>query len=543
LARRTTRKKGPSNTGQDTTGSDPSRTPDPDDTAVSNTVDTSSDAQTSAPDSTEGAATPSPTEDRQEREMVQEAAIATADESQLAKDISPSVNMPEPDSAEPDAPIPAATASGEKPEEGGDLPLGLPATTPEQEGVEPTDTAAPTDENLQQSGAEDMRNPEISETDRAPEVAPIAAAPELEGQEEARTSDRTDIDSGQNAAAPVAAPERKGGGLFPLLLGGVLAGGIGYGAAYFGAPQAGDNGALDQLRSDVASLRSDLEAARAPVELGALEAEIATLRDQLSQLPQISETGEPVDVSAELAELRAQIAESGGNDLGALQARLDDLDARLSQQADNMTQELDSLRAAVADAQSGISALGVDMADLRDLGERRVTEAEAAVDAALAQSGLDSLRAALETGVAYADAVARLEQAGINVPEALAAPASTGVPTIEMLQESFPQAARAALREALQGAPTESTADRLGNFLRAQTGARSTAPRAGDDPDAVLSRAGAAIEAGDLDTTLSEIDALPAPAQAAMGDWLRAATARLAARDALPELINTITTE
>ena len=539
MARRTTRKKGPSNTGQDTTGSDPSRTPDPDETAVSDTVDTSSDAETSPPDSAAGTTTPRPSEDRQAREVVQEAAIATPDESQLAKDISPSAIMPE---AEPDAPVPAATAAGEKPDEESDAPLGLSETTPEEARADMTDTPAPADDNSLQSAPEETRNPEISETDRAPEGAPIAAAPELEGQEEARTTDSTDTDSGKNVAPPAAAPERKGG-LFPLLLGGVLAGGIGYGAAYFGAPQAGDNGALEQLRSDVASLRSDLEAARAPVELGALEAEIATLRDQIAELPQTTETGEPVDLSAEVAELRALIAAGGGNDTGALQARLDDLDARLSQQADNMTQELDSLRAAVADAQSGISALGVDVADLRDLGERRVIAAEAAVDAALAQSGLDSLRAALETGVAYADAVARLEQAGVSVPEALAAPASTGVPTIEMLQDSFPQAARAALREALQGAPTESTADRLGNFLRAPTGARSTAPRAGDDPDAVLSRAGAAIEAGDLDTTLSEIDALPAPAQAAMGDWLGAARARLAARDALPELINTVTTE
>jgi hypothetical protein len=161
----------------------------------------------------------------------------------------------------------------------------------------------------------------------------------------------------------------------------------------------------------------------------------------------------------------------------------------------------------------------------------------------MAQSGLDSLRAALETGVPYPDAVARLSAAGVTVPEALAAAAPTGIATIEALQESFPEAARGALRVALQDAPAESTVDRLGNFLRAQTGARSTVPRAGDDPDAILSRVGAAIEAGDIDAALLEVDALPAPAQAAMADWLAAARARLAARDALPELIHTISTE
>jgi len=44
-------------------------------------------------------------------------------------------------------------------------------------------------------------------------------------------------------------------------------------------------------------------------------------------------------------------------------------------------------------------------------------------------------------------------------------------------------------------------------------------PREGDDPDAVLSRAEAALRDGRVDETLALIATLPAEGQAAMMDW------------------------
>ncbi|PIP98157.1 MAG: hypothetical protein COW75_01455, partial [Rhodobacterales bacterium CG18_big_fil_WC_8_21_14_2_50_71_9] len=49
---------------------------------------------------------------------------------------------------------------------------------------------------------------------------------------------------------------------------------------------------------------------------------------------------------------------------------------------------------------------------------------------------------------------------------------------------------------------------------------------AGDDPQAVLSRARAAVEDGDFAAALAEIAALPAPAQEAMADWTAGARLR-----------------
>lgn len=82
--------------------------------------------------------------------------------------------------------------------------------------------------------------------------------------------------------------------------------------------------------------------------------------------------------------------------------------------------------------------------------------------------------------------------------------------------------------------------ERLTAFLQAQTGARSLAPREGDGPDAVLSRAGAALDAGNLQAALTEMDALPEPGQVAMADWRRLADIRLAASAAAAELSATL---
>jgi hypothetical protein len=61
---------------------------------------------------------------------------------------------------------------------------------------------------------------------------------------------------------------------------------------------------------------------------------------------------------------------------------------------------------------------------------------------------------------------------------------------------------------------------------------RSLTPRAGDSPDAILSRAEAAVGAGDLAGAIAELNTLPPAAQAAMADWIKAATARHAVVEA-----------
>ena len=56
--------------------------------------------------------------------------------------------------------------------------------------------------------------------------------------------------------------------------------------------------------------------------------------------------------------------------------------------------------------------------------------------------------------------------------------------------------------------------------MRAQTGARSLTAQDGADPDAVLSRAEAALRNGQVADALAELPDLPGPGQERLGDWI-----------------------
>jgi hypothetical protein len=166
-------------------------------------------------------------------------------------------------------------------------------------------------------------------------------------------------------------------------------------------------------------------------------------------------------------------------------------------------------------------------------------ETEATARAAVARGALLRVQAALDSGAVFDAALADLAGAGIAVPAALADNAG-GVPALSVLQAEFPEAARAALAAAVSQPAGDTLGNRLGSFLRAQTGARALTPRDGDDPDAVLSRAEAALRAGDLDGTLALVDALPPEAQAQMAAWRARADTRSRAAAALAELAATL---
>ena len=101
------------------------------------------------------------------------------------------------------------------------------------------------------------------------------------------------------------------------------------------------------------------------------------------------------------------------------------------------------------------------------------------------------------------------------------------------LRAGFAPAARDALTASLAETAGGSFWNRTTAFLRSQTGARSLTPRAGSDPDAILSRAEAALGAGDLGAALTEVAALPPAGQARMAEWQGLAERRLAAAQAI----------
>nr|WP_237398888.1 mitofilin family membrane protein [Rhodovulum sulfidophilum] len=128
----------------------------------------------------------------------------------------------------------------------------------------------------------------------------------------------------------------------------------------------------------------------------------------------------------------------------------------------------------------------------------------------------------------------------IEVPEALTAVAGKGVETLPELQDSFPAAARDALETALKEQAAGGVGDKFAAFLRSQLGVRSLTPKEGDDADAVLSRAEAALREGDLRAALSELDGLDDGARAEMAGWIDAARARADAVEAAQSLEQTL---
>ena len=114
--------------------------------------------------------------------------------------------------------------------------------------------------------------------------------------------------------------------------------------------------------------------------------------------------------------------------------------------------------------------------------------------------------------------------------------ADTGAPTLASLQDTFPDAARAALAAARREGVSGEEGGRFTEFLRSQFDVRSVSARDGDDADAVLSRAQLAVSEGRIGDALAEVATLPEVARAMMTDWTAAAEARVAAVDAIDTL-------
>lgn len=313
---------------------------------------------------------------------------------------------------------------------------------------------------------------------------------------------------------PEAKPARRTGGLLALLLGGAIAAGLGFGAAQL-VPQGWPLASTAEMERKLAEQANDL--AQLQTRLATLESQplpdfsplmdtLATLNGRVADL----ETG-PAERAEDTAAAIAQLQ----SDLAALQAS--------GPVPANITALAAEAEARLQEAEDQANRLKADAEALNLAAERRVA--------------LAALRAAVESGAPFGTELAAL---GPDVPLLLSQAAETGIPNLATLQDSFAEAARAALEAALRADMGDSWTDRAMSFFRTQTGARSLTPREGSDPDAILSRAEAALAKGDLVTTLAELDSLPEVARTAMADWRSTADQRLSAITALRELADTI---
>ncbi|WP_333868164.1 hypothetical protein, partial [Leisingera aquaemixtae] len=339
------------------------------------------------------------------------------------------------------------------------------------------------------------------------------------------------------AQAPPREIERvveKRGGFGAALLGGVVAAGIGF--------VAGQSGWLDSvLPPSLQGSSADLAALRA--SQSEMQAALASLQQQLegSRAPDLAPLSDQADaLAAEIAALKeAQTAQAPDEalrgDLEALAGRVSALETRPLEGA--TPEAVAAFEAELGKLQDSLAAQRAEIDQKLAEAEDMETASAEAARIASAQTQLAQLRSALDSGNSYDSNVQQLELLGVEVPSALSGPAETGVATLTALRDGFAPAAREALAAAREEAKGGGS---LMDYVNRHLGARSVAPRDGDDPDAILSRAEAAVAAGRIEEALTEVSALPETARAALSGWEAAANARVAAVNAAADLAQSL---
>lgn len=334
--------------------------------------------------------------------------------------------------------------------------------------------------------------------------------------------------------APTSATAKRAS-VMPMLLGGAIAAAIGFGAARYPDQWPFVTGPVEDPMATQLAAQAE--------QIAAMEAAGKQQADALAALKADDSLNVARgEISGEFAQLRTQ--------LEAMSGTLDDLQNRLHTveklpQGSGMEAAAAAASAYERELQQMRQMLDAELAKITTAKDDAATLEQSAAEAAKAagaRAALARVLAALDTGRPYGDALFDLtQQAGVDAPAALSDYAENGVPTLVALQASFPAAARAALDASVRDAVAAGEMDRVSAFFRLQLGSRSLTPKEGSDPDAILSRAEAALKTGQLGDALSELSALPEAGQPALGGWIASATARkdaLAAGDALAQLVN-----
>jgi hypothetical protein len=285
---------------------------------------------------------------------------------------------------------------------------------------------------------------------------------------------------------------------------------------------------LSDLTSRVAQLETALKAVGDAAKEGGSVADAAAISQQISEAEQRLQAkidaalagGEAVnastiqDMQSAIAELKAKISALADAELGAGST------SELGPEVSTLSERVAKLEAALPKL---AGAVGKDAAGTKS----------AAVAIAFA-----NLRAAISEGRPFAtelDTISTLSPGAADLG-VLPAYAEKGIPTLPELARSFDTTKDAALAAAAP--PTD------GSFLaRLMASAESLvkirrvdAAATGDTPSALLARAGAELDKGDLAAAVKEVGALQGAPRDAFSVWLDQARARLSADETLKRL-------
>jgi len=371
---------------------------------------------------------------------------------------------------------------------------------------------------------ETLKDPESVASDETEGVDDLS----IEDNEVVGGVDEPAVEPGVEETPSVVEPAKRGG-FVPLVLGGVIAAGLGFGGAvYFG----------DQL--GIGAKSSDA-IAKISEELAAQSDTLKALHDRTTQATDAaltaSQTAKESAVELEkLRELHDAKLDSLSEAVAGFETRLSDIEKR------PLNEGLGA--AAIAAYEREVEDLKTLVAEQKAEAMELKDRADLSAKTALARSATTRIIAALDSGAAFSGAVVDYRSAtGEGVAEVLADHAETGVITLVALTEAFPEAARAALAKARSENVDDAQGSKLGNFLKTHLGARSVEAKEGNDTDAILSRAEAALRSGQLAETLAELDALADAPKAVMADWRAQAETRLAAMQAAEAMAQALNTK
>jgi hypothetical protein len=415
------------------------------------------------------------------------------------------------------------------------------APEPEQAGPERADTVTDEVDAARDAGAAEETAVDALD-DRASAQTDIAPEPQPEAEPAREPSSRREEPVPPAPPPPSVTVQKVG--FVPLVLGGVVAAGLGFAAGWQGfLPAPGDAETEAALAAQSARIDEVVDAVAAmPAlpDLAPLEAEVTALRADLGPLAERIAALEERVTAMERAP--ANDGTLSANAIAAWQQDIEDLKAAVATQA-AQAGEIAALQSQMAAQEAEMARMVDEAAQRLDAAQSTVAEIEEAATAnataTLRRAVLASLQTAVDAGQPFGNLLGELAGTGVDVPEGLSAGAE-GVATLAALTDAFPEAARAALAAARAEGLAEDGGNGVMAFLRSQLDVRSVEPREGSDPDAVLSRAEAALRDARLGDALAEIATLPEPVRAPMSDWIAAAEMRVAALTALQALAETL---
>ena len=328
----------------------------------------------------------------------------------------------------------------------------------------------------------------------------------------------------------------------------------------------------------VNSRLSKLESAPPPAgdpALGALDARIKTLEDRKVETPpDLSDLTSRVTRLEGSMNALAETAKEGGSvpDAAALDAKIGDLEQRLQGKIDSalaaqrgestadlkdLQKEVEALKAKLgALAEAHLAGDTSDLAPQLTTLDQRIAKLEAtlpelstAIDrsSASAKSGaaaiaFANLRNAITAGRPYAAELAALKSLIPDLGDlgALPSHAETGIPTEAALADALTKLAEASAAPPPAPAQTSILDSMMASAKSAISIRRIGADATGDEPAAVLARAEAALNQGDLAAAIKEVESLPAQERDPFAGWLADAQARASANDTLSKLESTV---